>query len=158
MWKIIDEYPSYEVSTEGEVRNAKTKRCLTPSPSAAGYLRVNLRKNNQTYSAYVHRLVAITFLDNPLALSEVHHIDENKQNNCLENLQWISHRDNINAGSCIVRRSKNRGYKVRCIETGIIYETQKAASIALGLNEGAVKDVFRGKTRTAGGFHWERIL
>ena len=88
MWKIIQGFENYSVSSEGEVRNNKTGKILSPSPSAGGYLKVNLRKNKTSYSRYVHRLVAENFLEGE---GEVNHLDGNRQNNILENLEWTSH-------------------------------------------------------------------
>lgn len=54
MWKTIEGFENYEVSNNGEVRNKKTGRILKNSTAPNGYLRVNLRANNQSYTRYVH--------------------------------------------------------------------------------------------------------
>lgn len=92
MWQVIKDFENYSVSTLGEVRNNKTGRILTPSPGVSGYLRVNLRKNKTSYSRYVHRLVAEAFLEGE---GEVNHLDGNRANNAVENLEWTSHQENV---------------------------------------------------------------
>lgn len=85
----------YAVSKNGDVYSYKTNKFFNPSKNKDGYLKVALRVNNKAYYYRVHKLVAMTYLDNPNNLSEVNHKDFNRQNNCLDNLEWISHDDNI---------------------------------------------------------------
>lgn len=94
MWKTIEEFPLYEISDTGCVRNKKTQRELALTIQPSGYVRVNLRKDNQSYSQYVHRLVAQAFVEGDHTL-EVNHIDGNKQNNTATNLEWITHKRNM---------------------------------------------------------------
>lgn len=73
----------------------KRKKFLKPMADKDGYLYVSLSKNSKTKTCRIHRLVAETYLPNPNNLSEVHHIDSNRTNNCVSNLQWISQADNL---------------------------------------------------------------
>ena len=85
----------YEVSTEGNVRNVKTGHILKPFDDSRGYLRVGLGRNRAKKKIVrVHRLVATAFIPNPDNLPEVDHIDRNPHNNCVENLRWVSHKQN----------------------------------------------------------------
>lgn len=63
-----------------------------------GYLRAYLCKNNKIKTIGIHRLVAFMFIPNPLNLSQINHKDENKQNNCVNNLEWCDCKYNINYG------------------------------------------------------------
>lgn len=88
----------------------------------SGYCQVALCKNHKAYRRYVHQLVAQAFVDNPQGHSEVHHKDYDKQNNSADNLEWISHLDNIidlrnRIGS--FKDSHNRLKTHRCQECGI---------------------------------------
>ena len=87
----------YTISNLGIVRSKLTHIKMKPSVTKFGYLRVNLRKeHSREYKSYfIHRLVACHFLPNPNNLPEVNHIDCNRQNNIVTNLEWVSRQDNI---------------------------------------------------------------
>lgn len=88
LWKKIDDGNDsvYEVSTDGRVRNSKTGRILRGRLNRNdGYYRVNLRGKDE----YIHRLVLKTFVPNDNCRKYIRHIDRNKQNNSLSNLEWI---------------------------------------------------------------------
>ena len=148
-WKriVVDgvEYP-YEVSTKGNVRNMKTGRILKPFDSH-GYCCVTFRQDGNKKDLRVHRLVATAFIPNPDNLTEVDHIDRNKKNNCVENLRWVSHPVNMD----------NAGKRVRCVETGHIYDTVRQASVETGLDIGNIVRVCQGERKTCGRFHWEYV-
>ncbi len=92
-WVTARHYPNYEVSSMGQVRNKKTGKLLKPSLNKpGGYLRVGLDKKH----VYVHRLVADSFYDGNHAKMDVNHIDGNKLNNTLPNLEWLTRKQNIN--------------------------------------------------------------
>ena len=93
-FRAVSVFTNYEVSSVGRVRNSKTGRVLKPSDNNWGYLQVVLRKNCATKTFKVHRLVAETFIENPLSKRCVDHIDGNKRNNTIENLRWASDSEN----------------------------------------------------------------
>ena len=116
VWKPIKDFDKYFISNYGRVKSTKykTERILkTVVSGRCKYVKVILRKDNKNYTKMVHRLVAEAFLDNPYNLSEVNHKDENKQNNIVSNLEWISHVDNIRYGNCIekIRQGKINYHK-----------------------------------------------
>lgn len=116
IWKPIKDFDKYFISNYGRVKSTKykTERILkTVVSGRCKYVKVILRKDNKNYTKMVHRLVAEAFLDNPYNLSEVNHKDENKQNNIVSNLEWISHIDNIRYGNCIekIRQGKINYHK-----------------------------------------------
>ena len=92
----------YEVSNTGEVRNCKTLRILKPF-SYEGYLRVYLYINKKKRQFRLHRLVAEAFIPNPENKPEVDHIDRDGLNNKLDNLRWVTKKENM----------KNRVYSKR---------------------------------------------
>ena len=92
-WKRIEEFPSYEISNLGNVRNFWYKRHLTCRDNGKGYLVVHFKVNSKVYTRYVHRLVAVTFLGK--SDYDVDHIDNNKSNNKVDNLQYVSHSENL---------------------------------------------------------------
>ena len=95
-WKDIPNYIGlYSVSNLGEVKSLRFNRLLKPSPhNGTGYLRVSLTKEGVTKVFYVHRLVAEAFLPYENRL-EVNHIDGDKNNNRLSNLEWVTHHENV---------------------------------------------------------------
>lgn len=94
IWKPIPEYENYEVSTWGRVRNSSGK-ILKIKKNKRGYSRIILSKKCKHKSFFVHRLVALAFLPNPENLLQINHCDGNKENNKIDNLEWISFRENI---------------------------------------------------------------
>lgn len=91
-WKPIDGFPNYQVSNKGRVKNIKTGRVLKNVIDSHGYYVVNLGKGNMRM---VHRLIAQAFLPNPDNLPQINHIDENKLNNDVSNLEWVTASQNI---------------------------------------------------------------
>lgn len=90
----IPEYPNYQIYENGSVINIKTQKIIATQPNTRGYLTVNLWKNNKLKKMLVHRLVAENFIENPNNLPCVNHIDKNKQNNNVDNLEWCSYKEN----------------------------------------------------------------
>ena len=89
IWENIAGFDGkYQVSTWGRIRSASG--ILKPYQNAKGYLKIDLYKNGVRYKKRVHRLVASTFIPNPYNDPEVNHIDGNKQNNSITNLEWVS--------------------------------------------------------------------
>jgi hypothetical protein len=83
-YKLIDGYENYEVSSFGNVRNvSKTGRVLKPGHDKDGYLRVNLSKDGKCKDNKIHRLMAMTFIDNIENKRCVDHIDNDKTNNVI---------------------------------------------------------------------------
>jgi hypothetical protein len=95
-WKEIPKYPNYEISNLGIIRN-KNGRIKSNNNLINGYRSVSLSKNGNTKKFTVHQLVAITFLNHIPNGHEkvVDHINNNKLNNQLSNIQLISHKENI---------------------------------------------------------------
>jgi hypothetical protein len=107
--KCISEVPNYEVSTLGNIRNVLTGKVLRQSIKC-GYFHVTLTYNKLSKSFKIHRLVAITFIENPENKSDVNHKDKNKLNNKLENLEWMTRKEN-NIHRCqgiIITCNKNK--------------------------------------------------
>lgn len=96
-WKIVDANPNYEVSTLGRVRRIDglpIKSCLNNS----GYMScviTNRSRPNKAQNLLVHRMVAIAFIPNPEMKRTVNHIDGNKSNNNIANLEWNTYRENL---------------------------------------------------------------
>jgi len=110
-------FDNYIIDTEGNIYSLLTKKYLKPRIDDKGYLYTELCKDGKRYGKKVHRLVAETFIPNPNNLPEVNHKDENKQNPCIENLEWCTSKYNSNYGTrkervgSSIRNSKNKKRK-----------------------------------------------
>ncbi len=95
-WSIIERYENYEVSTLGRVRNLDTGKLLKHQSSKRGgnYAFINLSKKGHRVNRNVHILVARAFLGDCPPGKLVHHKDENRMNPKLDNLEYITHKEN----------------------------------------------------------------
>lgn len=95
-WLPIKDYEYlYEISELGHVRSIRKGHLLSIKPNKqVKYLQVNLWKNNKGKNFYIHRLLAQAFIPNSLGLPEVNHKDGNRQNNSLDNLEWVDRKGN----------------------------------------------------------------
>lgn len=93
--KQLPEFPNYTIFEDGTIYNQKRCKVVNPYPlKQIGYYIVSLSNNGLRKQFYLHRLLAICFLENPNGLPEVDHIDGDKTNNNISNLRWISRLDN----------------------------------------------------------------
>lgn len=108
MQPIKDYEGKYSITHQGDVVNAKGKTLMFSINKKTGYKTVSLWKNNKGSTKTIHRLVAITYLPNPYNLPEVNHIDGNKLNNHVDNLEWVTRSGNIQHAydSGLVKRTK----------------------------------------------------
>lgn len=97
IWKDCVENNRFEVSNFGNVRNKKTKNFIKLFDNGRGYLTVGLWSDNNIIKKkfYVHRLVARAFIENPENKLEINHIDGNKYNNNVDNLEWSTRSENL---------------------------------------------------------------
>ena len=162
----------YEISSTGKVKSCERmirlknrykkieEHFIAQKDDTNGYLVVNLWKNNKLTHFKVHRLVAIAFIPNPLNLRDVNHIDENNYNNNASNLEWISHRDNLNYGSRNERANATRSKEVSQYDktTQTLLATYKNAYIAesiTGVSESNISACCLNKRKSAGGYIWK---
>lgn len=109
-WKKINGFENYYVSNYGRIYNNKTKNELTPYlDSKNRYYMIDLYNNSIRKKKLIHRLVAEHFVDNPLNKQEVNHKDHNEKNNCWENLEWVTRKENME--HCFEMYSPTRNYK-----------------------------------------------
>lgn len=158
VWKPISGFEGlYEVSNFGSIRriDCDPYRYLKFGYAGRGYSQVHLYGLlGKKRDAYVHRLVAEAFLENPRNCEQVNHIDGNKKNNHVSNLEWCTNRENnAHAWGTGIRYVK----KILCVETGEIFSNARIASDAHHCHPSAITAVCLGYYghRTAGGFHWK---
>jgi hypothetical protein len=108
IWKTIEDYPNYDVSSFGNIRNNKTNYIMKLQKNIQGYMRVSLiNLNKKSINCYVHRLVAKTFIKNPENKPTVNHIDGHTSNNNLKNLEWATMTEQNNH-KCLCKRKMSK--------------------------------------------------
>ena len=93
-YKIIKDFPNYEVSNFGNIRNNKTGKVLKPGINTNGYYKVSLCSDGNIYQKLVHKLIAESFIANPYNKQCVDHINNDRLNNNVNNLRWASYQEN----------------------------------------------------------------
>lgn len=156
----------YQISSYGRVKSFKQnkKGKILAFGSSGKYFTVCLRKDGKPINYYIHRLVAEHFLaDTYNTTLQVNHKDENPHNNNVENLEWITFEENLHYGTrdkrAILNRSKNIPHKrpVRCIETGIVYESLSQAARQNGVRDTSIRRACLGERKTSNNYHWEFV-
>lgn len=115
IWKDIDGYEGlYQVSNHGRIKSLERtyysgnghntkkvckEKILKPRKTRTGYCRVAFKTNGKNKDFYIHRLVAMHFLDNPKQYPDINHKDEIKSNNHIDNIEWCSRKYNCNYGT-----------------------------------------------------------
>lgn len=107
MYKKIKNYENYLIYDNGDILNLNTKKILNGSIGENGYKYYRLSKDGKKKMFYAHRLIAETFIDNPKNLPIVNHIDGNKLNNNINNLEWVSCSDNTKHFHTTIKKIKN---------------------------------------------------
>lgn len=160
IWRDVKDYKGlYKISSNGRVWSCRQNKVLKLHTCQSGYWFIGLHKAGKVKSYKVHRLVAQHFIPNPNNLPEVNHIDEDKSNNGVDNLEWTTHKENCNHGTRIKRCADKHCKPVRCIETGIIYRSATDAARELGINQGWIANCLSDKSRVIStkGLHWEYV-
>lgn len=99
-WKDIEDYPNYQVSSMGRIKslnyNKTGKEKIMKVTPCNGYFNLTLCKDGKTKQFQIHRLVAQAFIPNPENKPEIDHINTDRTDNRVENLRWVTHKENSN--------------------------------------------------------------
>ncbi|ASZ71935.1 HNH endonuclease [Lactococcus phage 96403] len=156
----IDGFEEYEVSNLGKVRNMKNGRILKPSLNNYGYLIHCLYGCDKKKNLLLHRIIATAFIDNPEEKPQVNHIDENKLNNDLSNLEWCTGRENIIHGTRTKRAAEKLSKKVVQLDLNdnVLneFESMRQAERETGASVSHISHCCNGKRKSAGGYKWRK--
>lgn len=159
-WKDIPSYEGiYQVSNYGKIRSLNYRRTgqtqlRAPQDNGRGYMIVQLSKENKCKWYLVHRLVAQAFIPNPEDKPTVNHIDGDRANNSVENLEWATYGEN-NAHSYRHNGRKSAlAQPIYCIETGEVYSSSYDAARKTGFPQQSINKCANGKIKQSHGYHW----
>ena len=172
IWKNIKGYPDYAISSFGNIKNIKFDKKLNPHITDQGYCIVNIYCNKKDKHFKVHRLVAETFIDNPDKKRTVNHIDGNKLNNSVSNLEWATHSENhkhsydkLNRKAASLGKKGKNAFRSLIVYqydlNGVLiksYDSQRSAAQELGISYNHISSVCNGKRKTSGGFFWSKKI
>jgi hypothetical protein len=160
IWKQIhiknDENKKYFVSNLGRFKNSRGIIMDNYKLNDNGYIRVVIY--NKTYN--LHRLIALTFIENPENKPQVNHIDGNKINNSVNNLEWVTcqennqHKHNTGLGNNFTRKIGQYNLNGDIIKE---YNSIVGASKEINISKSCISGVLRKKRKTAGGFIWKYL-
>lgn len=169
IWKVFPEFDFIEVSNLGRVRTkdryVQVKgqgkrlirgRILKQSPDHGGYLMVRFNVNGKLINRKVHRMVAITFIKNPHNYPEVNHLDCNRKNNSVSNLEWCTSQQNTAYKEKYgTSAAEAVGHPVIAIDINnnkiFRFKTLSDAGRKLNISIQKISDVLGGRRNTAGG-------
>lgn len=176
IWKDIDGYKGYyQVSNLGRVRSLdryieyiyndmvvtrkQRGRIRQPAINHQGYLQLSLLKNGVSTTFKVHRLVAKAFLPNPDNLTEINHINENKQDNHINNLEWCSRQYNCIYGTAPKRRALACSKAIEQIdmdtnEVVAVFASASEASRKLGFTRVGIQRCCVKRQISCQGYYW----
>lgn len=160
-WRDIRGYEGrYQVSNDGNVRNSRGQ-ILKPNHKTPRYHTVRLYGGSRSEyeDRLVHCLVAENFLDIPDDSYEVNHIDGNRYNNNVTNLEWVSHQENmqhaVRHDLVSTEKAKVAHRKsVKC-SNGKVYSSHQEAADDLGVLSSSITAVISGRYKTCGGYTFE---
>ena len=169
VWKRASRNPNYLVTNTGRIRrDGSTKDHSTRDHN--GYLITDLYSQGNRETVRVSRLIAEEFIPNPDNKPEVNHIDGNKHNNNVSNLEWVSKKENVRHAwdnglakpSYGMQGKKNpnagrKGKPFRIVETGEVFNTLEECEEAIAGNNRHINDCLRGRQRTHRGYHFEYV-
>lgn len=152
----------YYINNVGVVYSVKSKRYLKAAKHNLGYLQyylTNFTGGGAWYKA--HRLVALQFIPNPFNLADVNHKNGIKDDNRVENLEWMSHKDNIKHSYNTLGRvhdGSHSNVKCLCVTTGVEYASMKDAALATGCYLSNISACCSGRLKSTKGLVFKKKI
>ena len=158
--KGFEEYNDYSITSDGEVisHHKEEDKILKSADIGNGYLQVHLCNHSNKKKIYIHRIVLMAFCKGYKDDLECNHKDENKSNNNYKNLEWITHKQNMNYGTRRKRQIKGASKPVAqlTLEGKLIkkWESATEAQRKGNFDRSSISRACLGKLKTSGGFKW----
>jgi hypothetical protein len=168
LWKPVDKFENYEISSYGNIRNIVTNKSLKAC-NKSGYYNICLNNNKVKKQFKLHRLVALTFIPNPENKSDVNHKDKNKLNNNISNIEWNTRKEN-NIHRCkniTIKTNKNKSLfridtktqekleRYDSIEEAGIWALNNNLTKTIHNGRNSIGNFLNGLSKKAYGFRWE---
>ena len=144
----------YAITEDGKVWAYRQHGFMAQRKNRGGYLYTGLRKNGKRVWYEIHRLVATAYIPNPGNLPQVNHKDEDKTNNHVSNLEWVTCKENQNYGTRNARIAENQSKPVYCVELDKTFPSAKVASHLLGIGADGIRQTCRGNQKQTHGYHF----
>lgn len=166
MFKPISGHENLEVSDTGIIRRISDGFVYKQYINSTGYSAVQFKTKGKQNHLLVHRAVALAFIENPDSKPCVNHIDGNKQNNSIKNLEWCTHEENtkhaaLTLGVLKQYREYNKKKEKAVIGTYMCdpliekrYKSVSAAAKDRGVSKSCIISALKGRTETSGGMYW----
>lgn len=178
-WRDIKGYEGrYQVSNLGNfvsITKRSGRKDLSGSYDKKGYLKITLYKSGDRKTFAAHRLVAAAFIANPNNKPQINHINGNRSQNSIDNLEWCTNAENqwhkfhvlgytipkkqldaLHAKTRVLLPQSSRK-PIECVETGEIFLSIKEAVRKFGTSQSNFSLVLKGKNKTAAGYHWRYV-
>ena len=170
-FRTISDFPKYMISNKGRIVNSRNEEKAIHSDKRH-YKNVVLYDQGVGIHKRVHRLVAEAFIPNPDNKPDINHIDGDKTNNSVENLEWVTKSENMchayrtglikrhSSYGMLGKKNPNggrHGRKVRIVETGEEFNSVKDCAIAINGSDRAICDCLNGRQRSHRDYHFEDI-
>lgn len=155
--KEIKDFNNYFISEQGFVYSKKTNTEIKAAICRGGYCNIRMYHNGKQHTRKLHRLVAEAFIDNAQNKKEVNHIDGNKLNNNINNLEWVTSKDNVQHS---IKNGRWNGRLIKVVQKdkqgNIIadYNSIAEASRISGVHYSSILDCIRKRAKTGKGFVW----
>jgi len=126
MFKKIKGFENYSINEDGVIINTKTNRIMRVRLNNRGYMDVSLTNNKKSKTLLIHRIVAMTFIDNYSEDLQVNHIDGDRQNNNVNNLECLTQQENLKHS---INRRKSKNGNISKIKILKLYKQNKFNTI-----------------------------